>query len=161
MLIPLLINRLQTPYCSLTNPPFFYKYCLLPPIASGSLPMQAVSPLLQSCSQDVLISLLCSLCSLLSVPVKSLSLVDLQCRSKGSISPSPFKLFKCKSLPQAQVESRPYSSCPSLPLQARGTSALLLHQSPWCNTPFSATPVQFHTGKPLLSLCLFGVVFGL
>ena len=29
---PLLTDRLQSLYCSLTNPPFFYKYCLLPPV---------------------------------------------------------------------------------------------------------------------------------
>ena len=58
------------------------------------------------------------------------------------------------------MESRPYSSHPSLPLQARGTSALLLHQCPWCSTPFSATPVQFRTGKPLLSLCLLVLCLG-
>ena len=58
------------------------------------------------------------------------------------------------------MESRPYSSCPSSPLQARGTSALLLHQSPWCSTPFSATPVQFHTGKPQLNLCLMVLCLG-
>ena len=58
------------------------------------------------------------------------------------------------------MESRPYSSRPSSPLQARGTSALLLHQSPWCSTPFSATLVQFRAGKPLLSLCLLVLCLG-
>ena len=58
------------------------------------------------------------------------------------------------------MESRPFSSRPSSPLQARGTSALLLHQSPWCSTPFSATPVQFHAGEPQLILCLLVLCLG-
>ena len=32
VLVPFLIDCLQTLYCSLTNPPIFYKYCLLPPM---------------------------------------------------------------------------------------------------------------------------------
>ena len=36
----------------------------------------------------------------------------------------------------------------------------MLHQSPWCSILFSATPVQFCTGKPLLFLCLLVLCLG-
>src|SRR5207245_9579645 len=50
MLTPLLTDCLQSPYCCLTNPCFFYKSCLLSPMyisCTGSPAKKAIIPLLQ------------------------------------------------------------------------------------------------------------------
>ena len=70
-------------------------------------------------------------------------------------------LYLFTSVSPCQVSELCRSPVQSLPLQVKGTSALLLHQSPWCSTPFSATPVQFHTVKPPLISLSFGLVFEL
>ena len=75
MLIPLLTDWLQSPYCSLTNPPFFYKYCLLPPCVYKLL--LAVCQCKQSvpCFKSVLkmsLSLYCALSVCFCQPLSSL-----------------------------------------------------------------------------------------
>src|SRR5437879_6071084 len=77
MLTPLLTDRLQSPYCCLTNPCFFYKSCLLSPHVYKLHWQPCKKKQLSPCFKDVIIPLFCSVWTHQTAYIKSLSLVDL------------------------------------------------------------------------------------
>ena len=77
MLTPLLTDRLQSPYCCLTNPCFFYKSCLLSPHVYKLHWQPCNQKQLSPCFKDIIIPLFCSVWMHQTVSIKSLSLVDL------------------------------------------------------------------------------------